>query len=63
MDEISRTRNRFACYLLYDRTSSNSNIMSSIVEENIMDLAYKINVHWSEGQLKSHILPRVYTVI
>lgn len=61
MDIIPSTRNRFSYYhLLCARTSPNSNIMSSLLEEGIMDCAYKTNVHQFVGQLKSLILPRAY---
>jgi len=36
--------------------------MSGLLEEDTVDCAYKINVHWSVGQLKFHLLPRAYTV-
>lgn len=46
MDIIPRTRNRFFYYhLLYARTFSNSNIVSSLLGDDIKDCAYKINVH------------------
>lgn len=61
MHIILRTGNRFSYYrFLYAKTSSSSNIMSSLLEEDIEDCACKINVHRCVGQLKSHMLPRPY---
>lgn len=53
---IPRTRNRLSyCHLLCARTPSNSNFTSSLLQEVIMGCVYKINVHWSVGQLNFHV--------
>lgn len=60
MSIIPRAKNRLSyCHLLYARTSSNSNFTSSLLQEVIMGCVYKINVHWSVGQLNSHVLSSV----